>query len=62
MKINWRPIRKIVAAALSGITATGVVTFLAESGVAELPLSVGALVASGAAVLAGYLVPEKAKE
>lgn len=58
MKVNWKPIRKIVAAALSGITATGAVTFLAESGVA-VPSGVGALVAAVAAVAAGYLVPEK---
>jgi hypothetical protein len=57
MKISWRPLRKIVAAALSGVTATGVVAFLAESGV-DVPASVGALVTAAAAVVAGYLVPE----
>jgi hypothetical protein len=56
--ISWKPLRKIVAAALSGVTATGVVTFLAETGV-DVPASVGALVTAAAAVVAGYLVPER---
>ena len=59
MKISWKPFRKIVAAALSGVSATGVVAFLTESGVTDVPTGIGALIATAAAVIAGYVVPEK---
>lgn len=59
MKISWKPLRKIVAAGLSGVSAAGVVAFLAESGVTHVPTGIGALIATAAAVVAGYLVPEK---
>lgn len=57
--LNWKPLRKIVAAGLSGVTASGVVTFLSESNIAEVPVGVGTFIAAGAAVAAGYLIPER---
>lgn len=56
--MNWKPVRKVVAAFLSGLTTTGVVAFLAEVGV-TLPPGVASLIVTGAAAVAGYLVPER---
>jgi hypothetical protein len=52
----WKPIRKIVAALLSGLTTTGVMAVLDGVGVHVDQTLAGAIVTL-AAVAAGYLVP-----
>lgn len=56
MKLTWTPIRKIVAAALSGLTTTGVMALLDGVGVHIDQALAGGIVGL-AAVAVGYLVP-----
>lgn len=56
--VSWRPLRKIVAAGLSGLTTAGVVAFLAESGV-EVGEATASVIVWLATVAAGYLTPER---
>lgn len=56
MRVNWTPIRKIVAAGLSGLTTTGVVALLDNFGVHIDQALAGGIVGL-AAVAVGYLVP-----
>lgn len=55
---NWRPLRKIGAGALSGLTATGVVAYGDTLGW-DISQGWAGLLAAAATVLAGYLVPER---
>lgn len=56
--MNWKPLRKIIASALSGLTTTGVITGLDSVGV-TVDQGWAALIVAAATVLAGYLVPER---
>lgn len=55
---SWKPLRKIVAVGLSGLTTTGVIAFMAESGV-QISETTAAVIVWLATLAAGYLVPEK---
>lgn len=56
--MKWKPIKKQVAALLSGLTTTGVVTWADGLGW-DVSQGWAALIVSGATVLAGYLTPDK---
>lgn len=55
-RVNWKPVRKIIAAALGGATSTGVIAIADWLGL-EVNASLAALVAALCATLAGYLMP-----
>lgn len=57
--MSWKPLRKIVVAGLSGLTTTGVVSFFDQVSGWEPSTGVASLIVTGAAVVAGYLTPEK---
>lgn len=59
MKVNWKPIRKITASFLSGVTVTGLVA-LADGLGWHLDQTVAGAVVGGIAILTGYLVPSPA--
>lgn len=58
-KVGWKPIRKIMAAGLSGLTTTAVVGAADAIGWHVDQTLAGAIVGL-AAILAGYLVPSPA--
>lgn len=56
--MNWKPLRKIVAAGLSGLTATGVIEFFGDATAWDPTSGVTSLIVTAASALAGYLTPE----
>lgn len=57
LRINYAPIRKVVAGALSSVSSVGVLTFLAASGV-TLPEVWGGLIVAAAGTIAAYVWPD----
>lgn len=56
--MSWKPLRKVLAGLLGGLTTTGVMQFLADSGV-EVGQGAANLVVVAAGFVASWIVPEK---
>jgi hypothetical protein len=55
-KVNWKPIRKVVAVGLSAVTSTGLLAIAHALGLALDP-TLSAAIVGVAGTVAGYLMP-----
>lgn len=57
--MKWKPIKKVIASTLSGLTASGVIAYGDTLGW-DVSQGWAALIVAAASVAAGYLTPDKA--